>query len=62
MTAEESNKKFLTGLLVGCLSALVIAAILFGTQIITTNEHGATLQKPQAPAKRNDGSNPSAQK
>lgn len=59
MTAEESNKKFLTGLLIGCISALVIAAFLFGTQIISTTDKG--VQQPQAPASRKDGSNPSAQ-
>jgi hypothetical protein len=44
------------------IGLLVIGAILFGTQIITTNEDGATLQPPQQkPAQRDGNNNPSAQ-
>jgi hypothetical protein len=58
---DQSDRNFLRISTIVFIGALVIAAILFGTQIISTNEHGATIQPPQAPAQREGGSNPSAQ-
>jgi hypothetical protein len=58
---DEKDRNFLRISLAAFIGALVIAAILFGAQVITTNEQGATVQAPQAPAQREGGSNPSAQ-
>jgi hypothetical protein len=58
---DEKDRNFLRISVAAFIGALVIAAILFGTQIVTTNEKGATIQPPQAPAQREGGSNPSAQ-
>jgi hypothetical protein len=57
----EKDRNFLRISVAALIGALVIAAILFGTQIVPTNEKGATIQPPQAPAQREGGSNPSAQ-
>jgi hypothetical protein len=58
---DRTDRNFLRIALFVFIGVLVIAAILFGTQIVTTNEQGATVQAPQAPAKREPGVNPSAQ-
>ncbi|HVT54872.1 MAG TPA: hypothetical protein VHD34_02310 [Xanthobacteraceae bacterium] len=59
---DQGDRNFLRISTIVFIGALVLAAILFGTQIISTNEQGATVQPPQAPATRGkDKPNPSTQ-
>ncbi len=57
---DQKDRDFLRISIAAFIGVLVVAAVLFGTQIVTTNEKGATVQPPQAPAQREGGSNPSA--
>lgn len=57
---SATDRRFLTWTLAICVAVLAVAAVLFGTQIITTNDRGPTVQSPQAPAQRPNGENPSA--
>lgn len=55
---NKTNTNILAWLITFLIGALAVAAILFGTQVISTTDKG--VQQPQAPASRKDGSNPSA--